>query len=52
MQNYKKKYTHKPGFAEYVDNDTSTEIRQMWNNSGKPRQGPVYDMHVKSKSKF
>ena len=28
MQNNKKKYTHKPGWAEYVDNlyDTSREI--------------------------
>ena len=54
MQNDKKKYTYKPGWAEYVDNlhDTSREIKQMWINSGKPRQGPVYDLHVKCKSRF
>ena len=54
MQNDKKKYTHKPGWAEYVDNlyDTSREIRQMWINAGKPRQGPVHDLHVKCKSRF
>ena len=50
----KKKYTHKPGWAEYVDNlyDTSREIRQMWINAGKPRQGPIHDQHGKSKSRF
>ena len=31
MQNDKKKYSHKPGLAEYVDNlyGTSRESRQM-----------------------
>ena len=31
MQNGKKKYTHEPGWAEYVDNlyDTSREIRHV-----------------------
>ena len=54
MQNDKKKYTHKPGWAEYVDNlyDTSREIRLMWINAGKPRQGPVHDLHGKFKSRF
>ena len=54
MQNDKKKYSHKPGWAEYVDDlyDTSREIRQIWINAGKPRQGPVHDQHVKCKSRF
>ena len=54
MQNNKKKYTHKPGWAEYVDNlyYTSREIRQMWINAGKPRQGPIHDQHVRCKSRF
>ena len=54
MQNDKKKYTHKPGWAEYVDNlyDTSREMRLMWSNAGKPRQGLVHDLHVKCKSRF
>ena len=54
-QNDKKKYTHKHGWAEYVDNnlyDTSREILQMWLNAGKPRQGPIHDQHVKCKSIF
>ena len=48
MQNDKKKYTRKPGWAEYVDNlcDTSREIRQMWINAGKPRQGAVHDLYM------
>ena len=29
--------------------DTSGEVRV---NPGKPRQGPVYDLHVKSKARF
>ena len=54
MQNDTKKYSHKPGWAEYVDDlyDTSREIRQIWINAGKPRQGPVHDQHVKCKSRF
>ena len=54
MQNDNIKYAHKPGWAECVDTlfDTSREIRQMWINAGKPRQGPVYDLHVKCKSRF
>ena len=24
----------------------------VWVNAGKPRQGPVYDLHVKSKARF
>ena len=54
MQNDRKKYTHKPGWAEYVDNlyDTSREISQMWINAGKPRQGHVHDQHLKCKSIF
>ena len=50
MQNDKNKYTHKPGWAEYVDNNR--EIRQMRINAGKHRQGPVHDLHVKCKSRF
>ena len=32
--------------------DTSRENKQMWINAGKPRQGPVHDLHVKCKSRF
>ena len=32
--------------------DTSRDVRHMWVNAGKPRQGPVYDLHVKSKARF
>ena len=28
------------------------EKSDMWRNAGKPRQGPVYDLHVKSKARF
>lgn len=50
----KKSYLNKPGWAEYVDSlyDTSREVRHMWVNAGKPRQGSVYDLHVKSKARF
>ena len=30
----------------------SREVKHMWVNAGKPRQGSVYDLHVKSKAKF
>ena len=50
----KKKYTHKPGWAEYVDDlyDASRETRGMWMNAGKPRQAPISELHVKSKARF
>ena len=53
-QTKKRAYINKPGWAEYVDSlyDTSREVRHMWVNAGKPRQGPVYDLHVKSKARF
>ena len=53
-QNKKRLYTNKPGWAEYVDSlyDTSREVRHMWVNAGKPRKGPVYDLHIKSKARF
>ena len=54
VNNKKRSYTNKPGWAEYVDSlyDTSREVIHMWVNAGKPRQGPVYDLHVKSKTRF
>ena len=45
----KKNYVHKPGWAEYVDGlyDASRETRGMWMNAGKPRQGHIFELHVK-----
>ena len=28
------------------------ETRGMWMNAGKPRQGPIFELHVKSKARF
>ena len=53
LQNKKRSYTNKPGWPDYVDSlYTSREVRHMWVNAGKPRQGPVYNLHVKSKARF
>ena len=54
MHKHKKNYTHKPGWAEYVDDlyDASRETRGMWMNAGKPRQGPIFELQVKSKVRF
>ena len=54
LQNKKRSYTNKRGWAEYVDSlyDTSREVRHMWVNAGKPRHRSVYDLHVKSKARF
>ena len=48
-QSKKKSYTNKPGWAEYVDTlyDTSREVRHIMVNTGKPKQRPVYDLHIK-----
>ena len=53
-QNKKRSYTNKLRWAEYVDSlyDTSRDVRHMWVIAGKPRQGPVYDLHIKSKARF
>ena len=52
---YKKRsYTNKLGWTEYVDSlyNTSRDVRHTWVNPGKHRQGPVYDLHLKSKARF
>ena len=46
----KKNYTHRPGWAEYVDDlyDASRKTRGMWVNGGKPMQTrAVFELHVK-----
>ena len=46
-----KNYVHRPGWSEYVSElyDTSHETRKLWLNHGKPRQGPIYELHNKSR---
>ena len=55
MQNDKKTYTQNlDGMSILIIHvyDTSREIIQMWINASEPRQGPVYDLQVKCKSRF
>ena len=42
---------HRPGWSEYVSElyDTSRETRKLWLDHGKPRQGPIYELHNKSR---
>ena len=48
------KYSPRPGWNEYVSDlyDFSRETRRMWLDHGKPRQGLVHNMFVKSKLRF
>ena len=47
-------YTPRPGWNEYVADlyDFSRETRCKWLDHGKPRQGLVHDLFVKSKHRF
>ena len=50
----KSRYTPRPGWNDYVSDiyDFSREARRMWLDQGKPRQGMVHDMFVKSKRRL
>ena len=47
-------FTPRPGWNEYVADlyDFSRETRRTWLDHGKPRQGLVHDLFVKSKHRF
>lgn len=48
-----KKFVNKPGWNDYVAEvyKASKEAYKLWANSGKPRQGPLYDMHKRYRAK-
>ena len=43
-----------PGWSHYVSEfyTFSRECRIKWQNAGKPRYGPLYDLYVRSKARF
>ena len=49
-----KRYINKPGWADYVADlyDASRQSRSVWLNAGRPRQGPLHDLHLKTKARF
>ena len=49
-----RKYTPRPGWNDYVSElyDFSREARNMWMDQGKPRQGMVHEIFMKSKRRF
>ena len=46
-----KRNANVPGWTDHVADlyDASREARSLWLSHGKPRQGPIYDLHLKSK---
>lgn len=43
-----------PGWSEYVS-DHYTVVKEahiMWKDAGKPRQGPIHDVYIKSRAQF
>ena len=48
-----KRNTNVPGWTDYVSDiyDFSKETRSLWLSHGKPRQGPIYHLHMKTKMK-
>ena len=45
------KYVHRPGWNDYVSDlyESSRETRSIWLAHGKPRQGPIFQLHTKTK---
>ena len=54
LQPKNNKYTPRPGWNEYVSDiyDFSREAHRMWLDNGKPRQGMIHEIYVKSKRRF
>ena len=53
---FKKKgnFKNKPGWSDYVADvyKYSCEVRRLWMENGKPRQGPLFHEFARSKAKF
>ena len=49
-----RKYTHKPGWSDYVSDlyEFSRETYSIWVENGKPRQGPIHSIYTQSKRRF
>ena len=49
-----KKFENKPGWSDYVSDlyKYSKEIRHIWVNNGKPRQGGLFHEYSRSKARF
>ena len=47
-------FKNKPGWSDYVADiyKYSCEVRRIWIDNGKPRQGPLFHEFARSKAKF
>ena len=52
--NNNRKFVNKPGWSDHVSDlyKYSREIRQLWLDNGKPRQGPLFNEFSRSKVRF
>ena len=46
-------YTTMPGWSEYVADlyKTSRDVREMWLGAGRPRNGLIFDLHMRTKAR-
>ena len=46
-------YTTMPGWSEYVADlyKTSRDVREMWLGAGRPRNGHIFDLHMRTKAR-
>ena len=50
----KHNFVNKPGWSDYVDDlyKASRDALSLWRNAGQPRQGPLHELHEKTKVRF
>ena len=48
------KHQNRPGWSDYVADlyQFSRETFKLWQNNGKPRQGPIHNVYTQSKRRF
>ena len=54
LVNGSRKYKCRPGWSDYVSEfyKYSCEVRRLWLDHGKPRQGPIFNEFSRSKARF
>ena len=50
----KHNFVNKPGWSDYVDDlyKASRDAFSLWRDAGQPRQGPLHELHKKTKARF
>ena len=54
MSKYNSNYIHRPGWNDYVRSHyiASSEAFLLWNESGRPRHGPIFEIKKRAQARF